>query len=56
MTPATLQVGGASHHDGCDTMGYKGEIGINKGKHGFRIETGTQKNYSQYFGKCVNPP
>ena len=50
----TLQVGGAAHHTGCKTDGYKGYIGINGGKHGFETETGTAKNYSTLFGDCTN--
>ena len=49
---ATLQVGGASHHEGCDTIGYKGYIGINGGKHGFEIESGKEKSYLGLFGTC----
>jgi hypothetical protein len=48
-------VGGSSHHEGCDASGYKGEIGINKGKHGFQIESGVSKEYSGLFGQCNNP-
>jgi hypothetical protein len=49
---ATLQVGGVAHHGGCDTIGYKGYIGINGGKHGFEIESGASKDYSKTFGTC----
>jgi hypothetical protein len=45
---ATLQVGGASHHTGCDILGYKGYIGINGGKPGFEVESGSAKNYDYY--------
>jgi hypothetical protein len=51
---ATLQVGGSSHHSGCDATGYKGEIGINGGKNGFQLESGTEKLYSDVFGQCYN--
>ena len=49
---ATLQVGGASHHSGCDTTDYKGYVGINGDKNGFEIETGAKKMYHGLFGKC----
>ena len=35
---ATLQVGGAVYHTGCDTTGYKGYVGINGDKNGLKTE------------------
>jgi hypothetical protein len=32
-----LTGGGVSYHEGCDTIGYKGYIGINGGKRGLRL-------------------
>ena len=50
---ATLQVGGVSHHTGCDTIGYKGYVGINGDKNGFEIESGANKQYGGLLpAKC----
>ena len=40
---------GASHHEGCDTSGYKGYVGINGDKNGFEIETGVRKLIMDYL-------
>jgi hypothetical protein len=56
---ATLQMGGSRHSGNCKSVqGYKAYIGINGGKNGVGIETGTckDKNYPPDFPNSNTAP